>query len=306
MVETETAPRSEADAGPRIDPRFVRRWVEVRRAAGRRRLRIAAVVATVAGVAALAVGSLYTPLLKVRHLRVSVAGPVTSSEVLTLAGLSHYKLMIGVHSSAIAARLDAVPYLGGARVVRLWPGTVTVHVGVRAPVALMQGRGPSGQVVWATVDPTGRVLSDTPTRILGMPVLEGIGVAPAPGQWLSGSRGPSVVPGTAPAVEVDMSASSDAADVPKGAAAALAAIQALPTNLRSEVMTVTIDPAGTLSMSILPATIASGSIPVHLGDGSQLAAKLTALTTLLAQADLSGVQSIDLTVPNRPAALTAR
>jgi hypothetical protein len=59
-------------------------------------------------------------------------------------------------------------------------------------------------------------------------------------------------------------------------------------------------------MSILPATIAAGSIPVHLGDGSQLAAKLTALTTLLAQADLSGVQSIDLTVPNRPAALTAR
>jgi len=56
----------------------------------------------------------------------------------------------------------------------------------------------------------------------------------------------------------------------------------------------------------LPATIAVGSIAVTLGDGSQLGRKVTALATLLTQADLTGIGSIDLSVPDRPAALTAR
>jgi hypothetical protein len=59
-------------------------------------------------------------------------------------------------------------------------------------------------------------------------------------------------------------------------------------------------------MSVLPATIAAGSIAVDLGDGSQLAQKLTALSTLLTQANLAGMAGINLTVPDRPAALTAR
>ena len=60
-------------------------------------------------------------------------------------------------------------------------------------------------------------------------------------------------------------------------------------------------------MAVLPASVGIGrSISVDLGDGSQLAAKLTALATLLTQANLAGVAQINLTVPDRPAALTAR
>ena len=61
-------------------------------------------------------------------------------------------------------------------------------------------------------------------------------------------------------------------------------------------------------MAVLPPTIAAGSIPVTLGDGSLLAQKLTALAALLTQANLSGATGINLTVPDRPAVpvLTAR
>ena len=43
-----------------------------------------------------------------------------------------------------------------------------------------------------------------------------------------------------------------------------------------------------------------------LGDGSLLGQKLTALAALLTQANLSGATGINLTVPDRPAVLTAR
>jgi hypothetical protein len=83
-------------------------------------------------------------------------------------------------------------------------------------------------------------------------------------------------------------------------------VAALPPALRAQVLSVTVAPGNQLRMAVLPATVASGAISVNLGDGSRLAAKLTALATLLAQANLSGVAQIDLTVPDRPATLTAR
>jgi hypothetical protein len=129
----------------------------------------------------------------------------------------------------------------------------------------------------------------------------------APGQWLEGSAGPDVAPPIpdGPSL-VDLNAAADTSAVPAGAAAALAILVALPASVRSEILSVSVASGGQLSMAVLPADIASGSIPVVLGDGSELAQKLTALVTLLTQADLSGVTGIDLTVPGRPAALTTR
>ncbi len=43
---------------------------------------------------------------------------------------------------------------------------------------------------------------------------------------------------------------------------------------------------------------------VTFGDGSQLQAKITAVVTLLDDANLSGVTGLDLSVPTRPAAIT--
>jgi hypothetical protein len=287
---------------PRIDPRFLQRWVEVRRAEGRKRLRALVVLAVVLASGAMALGALYTPVLKVRHVRVSVSGAVSGPQVEALAGLDHYKLMIDVHAATIVKDLDAVPRLGGARVDREWPGTVAIRISVRTPLAIV-ARSAGG---WGTVDATGRVIGDVAAPVVGLPVLLGTGTAPAVGSWIGGSLGPSVIPGTVPETALDMDAASDSATIPKGAAAALALLQALPANVFADVISVTVSASGGLSMAVLPASVASGSIAVDFGDGSQLAQKAAALSTLVTQADLSGVASIDLTVPDRPATLTAR
>lgn len=311
---------------PRMDPRIARRRVEVRRQEGRRRLRVLIGLAVASAVLLLLVGSLWTPIFKVRHVRVDFGTRAAGSDlksmskrqVVAAAGLAKQRLMIDVNGAAIARRLDAVPLLGDARVSIAWPGTVSITVAERQAVATVaagaqQGRPPQ----WVSVDKTGRVLSVTSAPVGGLPVIYGAGSLPAPGGWFPGSAGPSApvaATGTAAAGSgasvplVDMNAQSDNTDVPRGVAAALAIAAELPAEIRPDVQSITLDPKApdALTLAVLPATIAAGSIKVELGDGSRLAAKLTALDTLLLHADLSGVSTIDLSVPDRPAALTAR
>jgi cell division septal protein FtsQ len=286
---------------PRIDPRFAQRWTEVRRAEGRRRLRILIAGVSLIVLALVAFASLYTPLFRVRHVRISVTGAMPDSEVLAVAGLNHEKLMIDLSPAAIASRLDSDPQLGGARVAKHWPGTVTIQVSARTPVVSVARAGGG----WATVDATGRVLANRSAPVMGLPVLQGDGVAPAPGQWITGGLGPSVVPGTKAAAAIDMNASPDGADLPSAPAAALSVLEVLPPQLLSEVVTVTVGAKG-VSLAVLPVNVAAGSIAVDLGDESQLGQKVAALDALLTETSLAKVTSIDLTVPDRPAVLTAR
>jgi hypothetical protein len=291
----------DAAVRPRVDPRFVRRWIEVRRQEGRRRLHILTAVAALTIFVAVAVGTLFTPLVRVRHVRIAVAGPMPTAQVKAIAGLDRYRLMVTLNAAAITRRLDSAPSLGGARVERRWPSTVIASVTGRTPVAAVRlGSG------WGTVDATGRVLAEVARLPQGLPQLTGSPPAPAPGGWLAGSLGPAVAPGLAPATEARMDAASDDPGVPKGTVAALVALQALPLAYRAQVVSVSAPASGDLTLSVLPANLAAGSIPVDFGDGSHLAAKLTSLTTLLSKANLAGVVAINLTVPDRPAALTAR
>lgn len=330
------SPTLEAGQRPRMDPRIARRRVQVRREEGRRRLRMLVWFSVAAAVVLLAVGSLWTPLFQVRHVRVSIAAPasqpavapsLTDRQVVAAAGLAHRRLMIGVDGARIARRLDTLPLVGAARVSVDWPGTVKISVSERVPVAAVatpagQGSAPR----WALVDATGRVLAVDTSAPPGVPVIYGIAAAPPAGGWIPGTAGPSAAVASAgrgaakvaPPL-VDMNAASDSPDVPGGVAAALAVVAALPPQIKGDVLSVSIGhPAGApaapgpsaaaagISLAVEPARVASGTIAVVFGDGSQLGAKLTALETLLLQADLKGVTEIDLTVPDRPAALTAR
>lgn len=283
---------------PRIDPRFARRWIDARREEGRRRLRLIVILASMATVVVLAFGSLFTPLFSVRHLRISVGGPLSAGAVQGLSGLTSHNLMIGVHAASVAGRIDADPWLGAAHVVRHWPGTVTISVVVRSALAAVADGNQ-----YVEVDPTGRILAFIADPPLGMPVLQGVGAVPGTGQWLAGSAGPAAAPGAPASVLVDLSAASDAPDLPGPTAAALAIIQSLPGSVRTDVQTIDAAP-GAISLVISP-PLASGAITVQMGDGSQLQAKVTALMTLVGQAALTGVTTIDVTVPSRPALSSA-
>lgn len=294
---------------PRIDPRMARRWVEARREEGRRRLQLLIITGSLFAVAALFVISLFTPAFEVRHVRVTItSGPAipgvvnapatTPASVRALAGLGGRPLMIDVDASASIRKLDADPWLGAARVARKWPSTVTVAVQTRYPVAVVST--PSGS--YAEVDSTGRVLADLTSLPTTLPLLEGIGAAPSPGGWVTGTAGPSASPRAAASSLVDMSAASDGADVPTPAAAALAVIASLPPALRADVLSFSASPNSALSLVLAPPNLAAGTVSVTFGDGSQLQAKVTALVSLVDQNALAGVTSLDLTVPTRPAA----
>jgi hypothetical protein len=291
----------------RMDPRLARRWAEVRRQQGRRRLKILLLIAIPAALVALAAGALYSPLLEVRQVRVSVRGAIPPSQLAVLSGAVPRGPMIDVNTARIAAQIDAVPNLGGARVVRSWPTTVFVHVVARSPVAVVARAGVHpGQAGWSTVDATGRVLANVASPGGGLPRLQGTGPVPAVGGWLEGSAGAGIDPPAQGRPLVNLNATPDSAAVPGGTSAALAIAAALPGSWRSHVWAIAVAAGGSLTMAVVPANPPTGSITVVLGDASQLAAKLTALVTLLTQANLSGVTEINLTVPNRPATLTAR
>ena len=303
MTHTVTPPGSTQDPPrPEIDPRFARRWVDARREEGRRRLRVATVVAAVLAVCLVAVGSLFSPLTQVRHIHVEVAGPTSVPKVIELSGLGHRSLMIHADPGHLERRLDAVAVLGGARVRRDWPDTVDISVETRVPVAAVSiGIGPvAGE--WASVDATGRVLALSESAPHGVPFIYGAAGPAVVGSWLSRSPGPDVAVGTS---GVDMNAAADSASVPSGITLALAVVDGLVPSIRSELVSATISPGGAVTLGVLPAYMAAGSISVDMGDGSQLAAKLEALAALLKGTTLSGVSSVDLSVPDRPTALTS-
>lgn len=211
-MSSTTSPGVGLGAGdrPRMDPRIARRRVEVRREEGRRRLRILSGCAIAAVVLSLLVGSLWTPIFKVRHVRVGLgtpaagpavgpaapgAVPLSAQQVIAAAGLAKHPLMIDVDGAAVARRLDAVPSLGDARVSVDWPGTVSITVVERRPVAVVAASQRQGAAArWAVVDATGRVLSVVPAPVPGLPVVYGVASFPAPGGWFNGTAGPSAPP----------------------------------------------------------------------------------------------------------------
>lgn len=308
ITEEPPRPFKDRSTGLRMDPRIGRRWVEVRRQQGRRRLRVLMIAGAAVLVLALGAGSLYTPLFKVRHVRVSVRGAMPSSEVVKLSGVSGRTLMARVNDAAIERRLDAVPNLGESQVTTHWPGTVSIRVAVRQAVAVIaETIGNQTASRWEEIDATGRVIAVVNAPPLGLPQLQIGGAPTGDGQWLPGSAGPSAsVPAAGQPGLADLRTASDSPAVPQGVAAALAVAAALPPQIRGSIRAIAAGGSGGLSLTAAPTEGSAGPLSVDLGDGSELAAKITALATLLAQTNLAGVTGLDLTVPDRPAALTGQ
>jgi cell division septal protein FtsQ len=256
-------------------------------------------VLAVVSCAGLAFGSLYSPLFAVRHVRVQADGRVATAAVVAAAGLQHHPLMIDVDSARVAARLDADPLLGGARVSRHWPSSVYISVDVRSPVAAVPGAGG-----FAEVDATGRVLALSADRPPGLPLLAGAGIPPAPGGWLPGSAGPGATPpaGSEPYIDASSGAPGSGMSLED---AALAFLGSVPAVLRPAIESATIPPNAGISshgvtLNVVSPRDPSQTLQVYLGDGSAMPAKVASFVTMLDEANLSGVSVIDLTVPSRP------
>ncbi len=159
-----------------VDPRVRERWVAVRRDAGRRRLRVVVVVGAILVVLAIAWGVSVSPLLDVDHVTVRGLGRLTAAEVQAAGGVHPGDAMAWLDAGAAAGRIEALPFVRRATVVREWPDTVRISVVERRPVAWIDA--PGGKVV---VDGTGRVLESVTDPQPGMPQLVGTKLVPGVG-----------------------------------------------------------------------------------------------------------------------------
>lgn len=244
----------------RMDPRIRERRVAVRRDEGRRRLRLLLAGAAVAGTLALAYGATRSPLLDVDRVRVGGAVRTSAAELRAAGGLDGRPQLADVDPEVVAARLERLPWVQEAHVVRHWPATVDISVVERAAVATVPAAGGGA----ALVDLSGRVLAVEPEAPAGLVQVAGP-PAPTPG-----------------------------AQVPRAVRASLAVLDALPPSLSARVNGLTIAEDGTLDLH------AVGLPVVRFGPPEQVRPKLVALATLVARTDLRGVQAIDVRVPTAP------
>ena len=249
-----------------IDPRIRARRLEVRRDQSRRRLhRIAVLGFVVAGVAGLW-GLTLTPLLDVDHIRIQGADRTGADPVLAVIDIERGDALVTADVGGAAAALTRLPWIATAEVRRSWPGTVTVTVVEREPVAAVRAAGGG----WVVVDRSGRQLA-----VEREPALELVRIA---GRPITVALGDAVGARFQGSVE-------------------LAAVA--PPSLRPVLRALWPQRDGSMEATVVLPT--GSEAVVRFGSPTQLEAKLLALAAVLERADLGGVRLIDLRVPGVPA-----
>lgn len=153
--------------------RFEQRAVAVRQRPARVLAVVAALVALLAGTGWLLWGS---SLLAADTVRVEgVAADADRAEVSQAAAVPLGTPLVSIDLAAIAARVQAVPFVRAVSVDRAWPHSVVVRVDPR--VALFAVRGPQGRL--ALVDADAVVFREVDALPKGIPLVNGSSDTPA-------------------------------------------------------------------------------------------------------------------------------
>lgn len=286
-----------AGAGPIIDPRMAQRRIDVLRDSLRRRTRIAAGVVGVATLVAAALGLAHSPLLGIHHVTVTGVD-VAEPTIVADAGLVAGEPLIDVSESGAAHRLEAVPWVATARVVRSWPSSLHIDVVRRVAVAQVPtGASVDGPV--AEVDVTGRVLARRHSPVAGLPTLVGVGRPGPAGSWLRASPGRHAdgVPGAALDGLVADPGSATGAALAWAADLARTEARIGPNRDGVAVTRFTVGPGGTIRALVRP-----GAVTLDLGGTTELAARVAAVAAFLRAVPLTGLRQVDFSVPDRPTA----
>lgn len=250
-------------SGAAIDPRLRRRRIAVRRAAGRKRLVVAISLGVVFLLVAAALVVLASPLFGVRDIVVSgdvYTSPVELAEVLDPLDGSP---ILTLDTDAVAARLEALPWVRRARVETEFPSTLYVELSERQPVATYAG----GDGRWRVIDREGRVIAVIPD-----------GAQPADYLPIE-ATGPDVVAGQ-PAGDLYRVAGELA--------------MSLPTELRNVTSSITLTANGEIGLRLTSATV------VTFGQPTDLRRKLTVLIEVLRQNDPAELVAVNLSDPDSP------
>ena len=229
-----------------------------RRPARPRSRRRRAIRLAVAVLALVAVGwfLLAGPLLRVNTVQVDGVAILPADQVRETAGIEPGTPLLRVDVDAVRARVARLPQVASVEVTRGWPHTVVVTVVERVAVVVVGEPGNR-----SLVDAEG-VLFDTVT----------------------GEPPPGVIP-----LEVTDPGPGDPATM-----AALAAVEALPADVRKDVASVAADTAEDISLTL------TGGTRVQWGGSEESAKKGAALAALLQQlagGNLEPAGTIDVSTP---------
>ncbi|MGE0794170.1 MAG: cell division protein FtsQ/DivIB [Acidimicrobiia bacterium] len=253
---------------PPIDPRIRARRIEVRRRAGRRRLRRLGALGGAVGLVVLGLAALRSPLLDVDRVAVSGANLTGDEAVVAASGVRRGDRLAGVPLGEVAGRVGELPWVARATVRRSWPGTLRIAVVERRAVAAAPVVGGG----WVFLDADGwqaGLTADVPGWIVR---LQADPLVPALGERAPGWTRPLLaVAGSVPGAVVDRVVSLRLAA--GGEAPAVEATVRLPD---------------------------ASEATVRLGPPDQLERKWLAVATVLDQVDLAGVTAVDVRVPNAP------
>ncbi len=246
-----------------MDPRIRQRRTEVLRRQGRRRLRVLMSLGAVLAAGLLTMLGLRSPWLSVSTIRVTGESGARAAQVEGVASVALHHPMVSINLALVVSRVEGLPWVAAVRAARSWPATLDLAVTERVPVAQVQGSGG-----WAQIDLSARVVSVQPVQAAGEPVILGFGSV---GTLRPGSR------------------------LAPGAAADLAVAASVPSDLRAQVVSIGPDSTGGVAL------VLTDGARADLGQSTDLAAKMSALETVLGEVDMTGVRLVDLRVPEQPA-----
>ena len=250
-----------------MDPRLRARMIAVRRQAGRRRLKGAAIAAIVVAVLALAALATRLPILTVSSVQVTGAtytDPALVGEVVRAVDGSS---MLSVDLGSARRRLEASPWVKRVSITKDWPRGVRIDIAERTPVAGYLAT--DGQ--FRVIDDEGRVLAALAGQPTAYPAIVPTGRAYG--------GGPALAPGQ---------------QAPTAIADGGRLVRVLPDELRAKVVEVGVNEVGELELHLQP----QGT--VLLGSSGALRDKLVSVLAVLHDVDPATIGTLDVRAPAKP------
>ncbi len=250
----------EAEPAVMVDPRIQARRDEVVSERVRRRRRRSVVVAAVVAVLALGWFVTHSSLLAVHRVVITASPHVPPTQVAQVAGIRVGQHLVDVDESAARASLLRLPWVATARVAVGWNGVAHVAVTERTPVLAVVD-GPSR---WVLADADRRALAVVVAVPPGVVVASGVAPVP-PGSTFGSALG-----------------------------APLAVLAQLTPGLRTRVGPggIAVATDGSITMALQP----SGTL--QLCQPTDLATKMSGLTTFFARVDDRGLAVVNACIPD--------
>lgn len=248
----------------RVDPRIRERRITVKRAQGRRRLRILGVLVALVLVGFVAFGISRSPILAVNTIVVTGATQTEEEAILDAAGIDDGDPLLWTDLGAAERRIEELPWIATASVKRDLPRTVRIEVTERSAIAWVRGPETGGAAPVGLVDADGRLLevvSEAP------PLPEVLG--PVFDEFVAGATSERPA-----AVEV---------------------LAAIPPDLATRVAAVIVSDDG----NSVVVTLVDGP-DLHMGDTADIPTKSSAALAVLAALGDDPVAVVDVSVPLAP------